>query len=112
MRATQGTGSGPGPESSIRDIRRLRQTADFLVSNADQHRAMLVECMGLKRYVFNALGRIAHRSATGYRLLWPDRVETVDGEDVSLGEYLLAQAQEEHSLPQAVLTEGNEKYYL
>ena len=100
------------PKLRIRDIRQLRQTADFLASNADQHRAQLIEKLGLKRYVFNALGNAAHQPAAGSKLLWSDDVETVDGVDVSLGEFVFSRAQKEHDLPQAVLTQDGKKYYL
>jgi hypothetical protein len=97
---------------SIRNIRQLRQTADFLADNADQLRIVLVEELGLKRYVFNALGSVAHQPAAGSRLVWSDSVEIVDGADVSLGEFVFVRSQEEHDLPQAILTGDGRKYYL
>ena len=45
---------------SVRDIRQLRQTADFLENTADLHRAALIEQLGLKRYILlDAVGGIA-----------------------------------------------------
>lgn len=96
---------------SVRNIRHLRQTADFLANNADQHRAMLIEQLGLKRYIFNALGRVAHQIADGSQLIWPEGVEQVEGNSAKLGDYLYHRAWREHTLPQAVVVDG-QKYYL
>jgi hypothetical protein len=96
---------------SIGGVRNLRQAADTLVDTADRQRAALIRQLGLKRYIFNALGQAAHEPAAGCRLEWPDRVETVNGARGRLGEYLYARAQEERQLPQAVVVDG-EKYYL
>lgn len=95
----------------IKDIRQLRQTADFLADNADQHRAALIDQLGLKRYIFNALGKAAHRTADGAQLVWPAGTEQVEGNGAKLGAYLYARAQKEHHLPQAVVVNG-QKYYL
>jgi hypothetical protein len=96
---------------TIRDIRRLRKTADFLTNNADQHRIALIQHLGLKRYIFNVLGQTAHHPSAGCLLLWPDAVERVNDTGANLGEYLYARAQKEQRLPQAILTDG-EKFYL
>ena len=96
---------------SVRDIRQLRQTADFLENIADLHRAALIEQLGLKRYIYNALGKAAHQSANGAQLVWSKGTETVRGNSVKLGEHLYAIAQNEHLLPQAVVVDGK-KYYL
>jgi hypothetical protein len=103
-------GLQPNPEG-VRGIRWLRQTADFLSSDADQRRAMLIQQLGLKRYIFNVLGQAAHHPSAGCLLLWPDAVERVDDTGANLGEYLYARAQKEQRLPQAILTDG-EKFYL
>jgi hypothetical protein len=92
-------------------VRWLRQTADYLSSNADQHRAALIDQLGLKRYIFNALGKAAHQTADGAQLVWPDGTEQVEGNSAKLGDYLYARAQKEHQLPQAVVVNG-QKYYL
>jgi hypothetical protein len=92
-------------------VRWLRQTADYLSSNADQHRVALIEQLGLKRYIFNALGSAAHRSADGAQLVWPDGIEQIEESGAKLGEYLHERAREEQRLPQAVLV-GGQKYYL
>jgi hypothetical protein len=96
---------------TIKDIRRLRKTADFLANNADQHRIVLIRHLGLKRYIFNTLGRIAHRPTTDCLLLWPEAIEQAEDTSISLGEYIYARAQNEQGLPQAVLVDG-EKFYL
>lgn len=92
-------------------VRWLRQMADYLSHNAEQHRAALIEQLGLKRYIFNALGSAAHRTADGAQLVWPDGTEQVEGSGAKLGEYLYERAREEQRLPQAVLV-GGRKYYL
>jgi hypothetical protein len=78
---------------AVRDIRELRHVADILLTSADQSRSMLVEQLGLKRYIFNTLGSVAHNPATGCRLLWSDNAELVSNVEVPLGEYLFQKAQ-------------------
>lgn len=95
----------------VRDVRKLRQVADDLLDIADQRRAMLIEQLGLKRYIFNTLGKAAHCPANNTQLVWPDGTEQVEGNGAKLGDYLFAQAQAEQRLPQAVLVDGK-KYYL
>jgi hypothetical protein len=95
----------------VRGIRWLRQTADFLSSNADQRRAMLIEQLGLKRYIFNTLGKAAHCLASDTQLVWPDGTEMVDGNGAKLGDYLYARAKKERDLPRAVVVDGK-KYHL
>ena len=100
----------PNPEG-VRGIRWLRQTADFLSSDADQRRAALIRQLGPKRYIFNSLGQAAHLPASGSRLVWSDGVELVDGACEKLGEYLYTKYQKDRSLPQAVMV-GDDKFYL
>ena len=95
----------------VRDVRNLRQAADTLVDTADQHRSALIRQLGLKRYIFNALGKAAHWQADGARLVWPEGTEPVDGRSGKLGEYLYTRAQKERRLPRAVVV-GGKKYYL
>ena len=97
---------------TIRQVRQLRQAADILDDNADQHRVALIAQLGLKRYLFSILGPMAHRPAHGTRLLWPDRTERIDDTTATLGEWLCRQAQQTLDLPQAVLTDDGQKYYL
>jgi hypothetical protein len=99
------------PDVRIKNIRQLRQTADFLADNADQHRAVLIDRLGLKRYIFNALGSAAHRPANNAQLVWPDGTEQVEANGARLGDYLYARAQREHDLPRAVVVDGK-KYHL
>jgi hypothetical protein len=96
---------------NVHDIREMRKAADTLASTANWHRAVLIDQLGLKRYIFNVLGQAAHHSSAGCLLLWPDAVERVDDTGANLGEYLYARAQKEQRLPQAILTDG-EKFYL
>lgn len=95
----------------VRDVRNLRQAADTLADTADQHRSALIRQLGLRRYIFNALGKAAHLPANDARLVWPEGSESVDGSDARLGDYLYTRAQREHRLPQAVVADGK-KYYL
>jgi hypothetical protein len=95
----------------ISDVRNLRQAADTLVDTADQHRAILIDQLGLKRYIFNALGQAAHCLADDSQLVWPEGKESIDGDGAKLGDYLFARTQAEQRLPQAVLV-GGKKYYL
>ena len=92
-------------------VRKLREAADTLDDTADQHRAALIDQLGLKRYIFNALGSAAHRIADGAQLVWPDGTEQIEGSGTKLGEYLHKRAREEQRLPHAVLV-GGQKYYL
>jgi len=101
----------PGQPLGVRDVRNLRRAADTLVDTADQHRSALIRQLGLKRYIFNALGKAAHRPAHDARLVWPEGTEPVDGRSVKLGEYLYTRAQKERRLPRAVVV-GGKKYYL
>jgi len=89
----------------------LRQTADFLADNADQHRAVLIDQLGLKRYIFNALGKAAHRTTEDAQLVWPDGTEQIEGNGAKLGDYLYTRAQQGHDLPRAVVVDGK-KYHL
>jgi hypothetical protein len=95
----------------VRDVRNLRQAADTLADTADQHRAALIDRLGLKRYIFNALGSAAHRTADGARLVWPDGTEQVEGNGAKLGDYLYTRAQLGHDLPRAVMVD-DKKYHL
>jgi hypothetical protein len=95
----------------VRDVRKLRQVADDLLDIADQRRAMLIEQLGLKRYIFNTLGKAAHRTADGAQLVWPDGTEQVENNGAKLGDYLCARARKEQRLPQAILI-GDDKFYL
>jgi len=90
---------------SVRDIRQMRQTADLLANSADLHRTALIEHLGLKRYIFNALGRAAHRSTAGVQLVWSTGAETIGQNSAKLGDYLYARAQAEQRLPQAAITQ-------
>ena len=95
----------------IKDIRQLRWVADLLADNADRCRETLIAQLGLKRYIFNALGKAAHHPASGAQLVWLDGTESIDGSSAKLGDYLFTRAQAEQPLPQAVLIDGK-KYYL
>jgi hypothetical protein len=90
-------------EMRIKDIRWLREMADFLVNNANRHHATLIAQLGLKRYIFNALGKAAHQSADSTQLVWPDDTEQVEGSGAKLGEYLYTKYQKKQRLPQAIL---------
>ena len=106
----QERGLPPNPEG-VGGIRWLRQTADYLSSNADQRRAALIRQLGPKRYIFNSLGQAAHLPASGIRLVWSNDVELIDGAREKLGEYLYTKYQKRLGLPQAVLV-GGDKFYL
>jgi hypothetical protein len=93
------------------DVRNLRKAADALTATADWHRAALIDRLGLKRYIFNALGQAAHRPAGNAQLVWPDGTEQVEANGARLGDYLYARAQREHDLPRAVVVDGK-KYHL
>ncbi len=95
----------------IKDIRQLRWVADLLADNADRCRETLIAQLGPKRYIFNALGKAAHRPARDVQLVWPDGIESIDGTSAKLGDYLFTQMQAEQPLPQAVLID-DKKYYL
>ena len=95
----------------VHDVRNLRRAADTLADTADQHRAALIDRLGLKRYIFNALGSVAHQPASGCEIVWPDGVEHVNGVRAKLGDYLYAKAHKTHDLPQAILV-GDKKFYL
>jgi len=81
------------------------------MDTADQHRSALIQQLGLKRYIFNALGEAAHRPAHDAQLIFPEGTEPIDGDGAKLGEYLYGKAQKEQRLPQAIVV-GGKKYYL
>ena len=96
----------------VRGIREMRQMADRISNDADRQRAVLIDQLGLKRYIFNALGEAAHLPADDVRLVWPkDVVELVEGDGAKLGEYLYLRARREQRLPRAVVV-GKKKYHL
>jgi hypothetical protein len=95
----------------VHNVRNLRQTADDLLDLADERRVVLIQQLGPKRYIFNAIGRAAHQIADGVQLVWPDGTEQVEGSGAKLGEYLYTKYQKEQRLPQAILI-GGEKFYL
>jgi hypothetical protein len=96
---------------SVHDIREMRKAADTLANTANWHRAALIDRLGLKRYIFNALNEAAHRPANAAQLVWPEGVESIEDDGVKLGDHLFLRAQVEQRLPQAVLVDGK-KYYL
>ena len=108
---TSSTLSSDADSVRIKDVRKLRQTADFLTRDADRHRAVLIDRLGMKRYIFNALGRAAHHPADEVELVWPEGRERVERGGIKVGHYLHRRARTERRLPQAILIDGK-KYYL
>jgi hypothetical protein len=95
----------------VHAVRNLRKAADTLLDTADQHRTAVIDQLGLKRYIFNALGKAAHSTADGVQLVWPNSSEQIKGNGTKLGDYLYARAQQGHDLPRAVVVNGK-KYHL
>jgi hypothetical protein len=100
-----------GRPADVRHVQDLSAAAATVTGLADHHREALTQRLGLKRYVYSALGKAAHHPAGGCQLEWPDRVERVSGIREKLGDYLHARAQREGRLPRAVVTR-EKRYYL
>jgi hypothetical protein len=85
--------------------------AEYLMGDADQKRETLIERTGMRHYVFNILGKAAHRPASGWRLVWLDDVEVVEDVEAKLADHVLSRAQEK-GLPRAVFGGNGEKHCL
>lgn len=98
-------------DPTLQVIRRLRETALYLDQHADAQRQTVVAERGVRRYLFDVLGREAKRPVTGMVLIWVDRVECPQ-DGALLADYLEQMTRRGAELPKRILCPGGKWLYL
>lgn len=106
--------SSVGSGIDLHQIRELGQTALRLSDIACQQREVLLESIGVRRYLRQMLGREAHRPAENLSIVWQDSTEVVDGGagEVTLVDYLASRYYEEGSLPCLVIYPDGKRLHI